>query len=219
MNFSISATNANANRHVNASTNTNVTVLAVGTSRGMGHDGKGFTIVELIVVIGVIVLLMGLLSPVLSKVRESAAATKCRSNLKNLGTGWAIYADASPDVMPAAVSLPAVIGSAPPDELTIMHVLREQIRERAVYECPSDDRSYFAQRGTSYEYLPGLAIALNPINAVELATVARENPEIVPILADAAQFHDAPQDIVSPNLTVYYDTHVDWLFDAIPSGS
>lgn len=176
----------------------------------------GFTLIELLVVIGIIALLIGILSPALATARKTAQATKCRALLKQLGTGWAIYADAFPDAMPPAVSMPTAKDIAPPNELTIMKVLKPHVPDPNAYECPSDDREYFATYGTSYEYLPGLAIALNPSNAVLLAAVAKKQPDIVPILSDGAEFHEAPADIANANLTVYYDAHVDWLFDSIP---
>jgi prepilin-type N-terminal cleavage/methylation domain-containing protein/prepilin-type processing-associated H-X9-DG protein len=53
--------------------------------------GDGFTLVELLVVIGIISVLLSLLLPAVGRARAAARSTSCLSNVRQVGTAWLMY--------------------------------------------------------------------------------------------------------------------------------
>lgn len=75
---------------------------------GVTHTARlhaGFTLIDVLVSLTVIVLLIGIMLPGLGRVREVSRQVVCRSNLRQVGLGLVLYADSSKDELPPSVFL------------------------------------------------------------------------------------------------------------------
>ena len=79
-------------------------------SRSTYHRPRtAFTLVELLVVIGIIAIMIGILLPTLNRARESARATKCLSNMRNLSQATLMFAQENRGLMPGRAAMGQIL--------------------------------------------------------------------------------------------------------------
>jgi prepilin-type N-terminal cleavage/methylation domain-containing protein len=93
---------------------------------------RGFTLVELLVVIGIIAIMVGILLPTLARARESARQAKCLNNIRQIAVATVTFAQENRGLMP---------GRAGRDKITIFDPAKGNIRDFD----PSKDTPSFAQ--------------------------------------------------------------------------
>ncbi len=109
---------------------------------------QGFTLIEMLVVIGIIALLAAILFPVFGRVRENSRKSSCLSNLKQLSASFLLYAQDYNDKFPhsAQASDPVgggwVLGAGGavytfPTNVS-QGALYPYVKNTQVYICPSD---------------------------------------------------------------------------------
>ncbi len=122
----------------------------------------GFTLIELLVVIAILAVLAAILFPVFAKAREKGRTAACGSNLRQLGTAVAMYADDHDTRYPFAVDwsdkyFPQIWDGFPAYQALIASmnylpdVLNPYVKNVQIWECPSD-------RGIESDPITGMTV-------------------------------------------------------------
>src|SRR5258708_456532 len=193
---------------------------------------RAFTLVELLVVMGIIAVLAGLLLPALSKAKKKARNIVCVSQLRQLGTAARLYAEDNTATLPYAEVLPTMPSNPQNPLPRICDALGRYVGKDGTtgstpaFKCPEDNVERFTQEGSSYEWntdLNGWRLDTAPkpttvffrrlivVNGQAVEESGGTNQfqypaESTPLLLDYENFHPRPPK--SGKNTVYMDAPV-----------
>lgn len=123
-------------------------------AKNRGCSTRGFTIVELLVVISILSLLMSILIPMLARARGLAKTAVCTSNLRQLGMAFILYANDYDDyTMPTlGQSRTYWWGQILSDGIDhtkgfVWPYLQSALAKNSAYECPSQRYGSYQLQG------------------------------------------------------------------------
>ncbi|UCD28625.1 MAG: prepilin-type N-terminal cleavage/methylation domain-containing protein [Planctomycetota bacterium] len=120
-----------------------------------GKSVRGFTLIEILVVVAIIALLISILLPSLKKAREQGRTVMCMSQLDQIMIGTHTYANESDDMLPYYGWMDDR-GTRFEKHWWPTQVARQIGNEFDIYKCPSDHEPYSVdvvfQRGSIYMY-------------------------------------------------------------------
>jgi prepilin-type N-terminal cleavage/methylation domain-containing protein/prepilin-type processing-associated H-X9-DG protein len=160
-----------------------------------------FTLLELLVVIGIISILAAMLLPAISRVKESGRATGCLSNLHQQGLSLQLYVQDNHNRLPWMndKSLTTTNPYPPPDI-----VLSNYLGNVNILRCPSDKQELFKSTGSSYSWNS----LLNGEDAEHLNALGMDfDPHAIPLMYDKDKFHLARGESKAVNF-LYADGHI-----------
>lgn len=184
-------------------------------------DGKrAFTLVELLVVLGILCVLAALLFPVFAAARERARCTGCLSNLHQLGSAIALYAVDYDDHIPYAVDeftrkeelavitdLDKSVVAAMPDLVTVMQPYAISYN---VFACPSERPLDYDPNHTWHiyrNYRSSYGIAIYPVY-LKYTLESFQTPAEQELMSDCLPWHAGDNRLNFRQNELFADQHV-----------
>ena len=145
----------------------------------MSRRRRGFTLVELLVVVGILALLAALLVPAVIAAGRRAQQTACGSNLRQIGLAFQLYLNESGQTYPYAND---PVSRDPFYWLWMGRGWRGALREylddtREVLHCPADETAVQKWESTSYAYSMAFYHTPEQINRMTQPSDTYSNPQ------------------------------------------
>ncbi|HBG26492.1 MAG: hypothetical protein A2Y10_04105 [Planctomycetes bacterium GWF2_41_51] len=109
---------------------------------------KGFTLVELLVVISIIAILLAVLIPALNKARQQAKKVVCSSNMRQMGVALQCYLQDSETHLPDSSC-----HTDDPNEYWLK-ILTKYLKQNLLFKCPADEAKNFVDWNKSSRQQP-----------------------------------------------------------------
>lgn len=172
-----------------------------------GRTRGGFTLVELLVVMGILALLVGILLPVMNTVRDKADEARCLANLRQIGMAIEGYRQNHNRLLPRVAPLPSGDPFGDPDGLC--GALKHFIDPTSdTWVCPADHRHVQGTVSASYFYVAGAFMFFlppDPFPAARQVTdyFEKQAANSIPIVWDSEDRH--PIGTALPRNGLYID--------------
>ncbi len=160
---------------------------------------RGFTIVEILVVVAIIALLAAIGVPTFRVIKANARSTICSGKLRNIGVGLNNYFLDHGMTYPNLVAARETRDEEVP---SIDTVLLEYVGDEFSFECPADHEGIFERTGSSYFWNS----LVNGQKTSKMSLLGMPGQAAgIPIVSDKENFHENVGDGVN---VLYADGHV-----------
>ncbi len=163
------------------------------------HNDRGFTLIEVLVVIVISAIVVGLSAQAFERIRSRASSAVCTGKLRQLGVAVNAYAGEHGLRFPTLV---AARDSRSGEGPSIDTALLDYVNDEEAFRCPSDHQGIFQKTGTSYFW--NSLINGQRTGSMDFLGLTKSETGI-PIISDKENFHKNVGDEVN---ILYADGHV-----------
>jgi prepilin-type N-terminal cleavage/methylation domain-containing protein/prepilin-type processing-associated H-X9-DG protein len=157
-----------------------------------------FTLIEMLVVIGIIAILAALIYPALGTAKASAKTSSCLNNLRQIAFALQMYVNDDAGIMPTLQNRASTNDPSPALDTVLP---ADAGNNQNMFGCPADNAQLFQTTGTSYYW----NFTVNGQNIDNLFSIAGGSQSSqVPLVSDKQAFHPDTQSRVN---ILYADGH------------